>query len=72
MPSSGAVAAGAEAVEAILFETVAIALAEGGDKIFVDHSSIHPDATVVMASRLQAANGMRWTGGYLKGEAPMS
>ncbi len=62
----------APAVEAILFDAGGIALAEGRDKIFVDHSSIHPDATVVMASRLEAANGMRWLGGYLKGEAPMS
>jgi len=32
----------------------------GAGKLVVDHSTINPDATRAMASRLGAANGMRW------------
>jgi 3-hydroxyisobutyrate dehydrogenase len=57
----------APAVEAILFDAGGIAEAEGRDKVFVDHSSIHPDATVAFAARLEAANGMRWIDAPISG-----
>ncbi len=57
----------AAAVEAILFADGGIAEAEGGAEIFVDHSSIHPDATVTLAARLEAANGMRWLDAPISG-----
>ena len=55
-----------EAVEAVAFGPQGLAEASGTGKIVVDFSSIRPDATVTIAYRLQAANGMRWV------DAPVS
>jgi 2-hydroxy-3-oxopropionate reductase len=70
-------AAGADLVLACLMDTAAVERCVFGDDglasvaapratVFVDHSSIRPDATREMAARLAAANGMRWV------DAPVS
>ena len=50
----------ASAVEAVVFGENGIVRSDGAGKIFVDHSSMHPDATREIAARLAAANGMHW------------
>lgn len=54
------------AVEAVVFGPDGIAAAPGAGRVFVDHSSIRPDATRDMAARLGAANDMAWV------DAPVS
>jgi 3-hydroxyisobutyrate dehydrogenase len=55
-----------EAVEAVVFGPEGLSSVKGHGKLVVDFSSIRPDATVDIASRLEAANGMRWV------DAPVS
>jgi 3-hydroxyisobutyrate dehydrogenase len=50
----------ATAVEQVVFGRDGLAEMPGGDKIVVDFSSIHPDATRAIAKRLKAATGMAW------------
>ncbi|MDP6708644.1 MAG: NAD(P)-dependent oxidoreductase [Alphaproteobacteria bacterium] len=57
----------ADAVEAVLFGNGGVGEAWGTGKIFVDHSSIHPDTTVALAARLEAQNGMRWIDAPISG-----
>jgi 3-hydroxyisobutyrate dehydrogenase len=47
-------------VEAVVFGADGVAEADGAGKVFVDHSSIRPDATREMAARLDDANHMAW------------
>ncbi|NNM74253.1 NAD(P)-dependent oxidoreductase [Enterovirga aerilata] len=54
------------AVEAVVFGPEGLSAAPGRGKLVVDFSSIRPDATVEIARRLEAANGMRWV------DAPVS
>ncbi len=48
------------AVQSVVFGPDGIATAEGPQKIIVDHSSIHPDNTRLIAAQLKATNGMSW------------
>ena len=50
----------AAAVEEVVFGTDGLATAPGDGKIVVDFSSIHPDATRTIATRLKDTNGMGW------------
>ncbi len=50
----------AAAVEDVVFGTNGLAAVPGSDKLVVDFSSIHPDATRDIATRLRVANGMGW------------
>jgi 3-hydroxyisobutyrate dehydrogenase len=50
----------APAVEAVVFGGHGVSAADGAGKVFVDHSSIHPEATREMADRLKSENGMGW------------
>src|SRR5690242_6578566 len=50
----------AAAVEDVVFGPRGLATAPGAEKLVVDFSSIHPDATRSIAKRLDAANGMGW------------
>jgi 2-hydroxy-3-oxopropionate reductase len=70
-------ASGADLVLACLMDTAAVERCVFGDdgiasvaapraSVFVDHSSIRPDATRAMATRLEAANGIDWV------DAPVS
>lgn len=54
------------AVEAVVFGPDGLAAVDGRGKLAVDFSSIRPDATVDIAARLEARNGMRWV------DAPVS
>jgi 3-hydroxyisobutyrate dehydrogenase len=54
------------AVEVVVFGPDGLAAVPGAGKLVVDFSSIRPDATVNIARRLEAANGMRWV------DAPVS
>ena len=54
------------AVEAVVFGPDGLASVPGDGKLVVDFSSIRPDATVEIARRLEAQNGMRWV------DAPVS
>ena len=54
------------AVEAVVFGPDGLASVPGDRKLVVDFSSIRPDATVEIARRLEAQNGMRWV------DAPVS
>ncbi len=56
----------AAAVEAVCFGPKGLAEAPAGGRILVDHSSLPPDATRSIATRLRAANGTRWV------DAPVS
>jgi 3-hydroxyisobutyrate dehydrogenase len=64
----------AKAMEQVAFGTGGLAEAKNGaGKIVVDHSSIDPESTRSIVSRLRAANGMRWidapVSGGVKGAA---
>lgn len=59
-----------DAVEAVVFGPDGIALADGGGKILVDHSTTVLQATRDMATRLQAANGMDWVDAPVSGGPP--
>lgn len=48
------------AVENVVFDTDGLAESPGNGKLIVDFSSIHPDATRSIATRLKKANGMGW------------
>lgn len=50
----------APAVEAVVFADHGVSAADGAGKIFVDHSSIRPEAAREMAARLEAEHGMAW------------
>ena len=50
----------AKAVEAVLFGDGGIGGGQFDGKLVVDHSSIHPDATRALATRLEAQSGMHW------------
>ncbi len=50
----------AGAVEDVVFGPGGLATASGAEKLVVDFSSIHPEATRSIAKRLEAANGMGW------------
>ena len=50
----------AAAVEEVVFGAGGLASVPGVEKLVVDFSSIHPDATRAIAARLKAANGMGW------------
>jgi 3-hydroxyisobutyrate dehydrogenase len=52
--------ADAAAVEDVVFGPNGIAAVPGDRKLVVDFSSIHPDKTRAIATRLKAANGMGW------------
>lgn len=54
------------AVDAVAFGPGGLAQVPGQGKLVVDFSSIRPDATLDIAARLEAANGMRWV------DAPVS
>lgn len=49
-----------EAVEAVVFGPDGISQAATGDKLLIDHSSIHPLRTREWAERLRAETGMGW------------
>lgn len=63
----------AKAMEQVVFGKGGLAEAKGEGKIVVDHSSIDPEATRSIVSRLKAANGLRWidapVSGGVKGAA---
>ena len=50
----------AAAVEEVVFGPDGLAGAPGKGKVIVDFSSIHPDATRVIAKRVKEASDMRW------------
>ncbi len=50
----------APAVEAVVFGGHGVSAADGAGKLFVDHSSIRPDAAREIAVRLRSENGMGW------------
>jgi 3-hydroxyisobutyrate dehydrogenase len=50
----------ASAVEEVVFGGNGLADVDGAGRLVVDFSSIHPDRTRAIASRLKAANGMGW------------
>lgn len=50
----------AAAMESVVFGPGGIAEADGRDKLLVDHSSIHPQATRSFAARLAKLNNMAW------------
>ncbi len=50
----------ATAVEAVVFGGHGVSAADGAGKVFVDHSSIRPEAAREMAARLEAEHGMAW------------
>ncbi len=50
----------APAVEAVVFGGHGVSAADGAGKVFVDHSSIRPEAAREMAARLEAEHGMAW------------
>jgi 3-hydroxyisobutyrate dehydrogenase len=50
----------AAAVEDVVFGPTGLANAPGNGKLVVDFSSIHPDATRAIATRLKGINGMGW------------
>ncbi|MEE8545260.1 MAG: NAD(P)-dependent oxidoreductase [Alphaproteobacteria bacterium] len=50
----------AAAVEAVVFGGHGVSAADGAGKVFVDHSSIRPEAAREMAARLEAEHGMAW------------
>jgi 3-hydroxyisobutyrate dehydrogenase len=50
----------AAAVEDVVFGPDGLASVPGTGKLVVDFSSIHPDKARAIATRLEAANGMRW------------
>jgi 3-hydroxyisobutyrate dehydrogenase len=50
----------AAAVEEIVFGPAGLASIPGIEKLVVDFSSIHPDATRAIATRLKGVNGMGW------------
>ncbi|HEY3793343.1 MAG TPA: NAD(P)-dependent oxidoreductase [Bradyrhizobium sp.] len=50
----------AAAVEDLVFGADGLATVEGGGKLVVDFSSIHPDAARAIAARLKEKNGMGW------------
>jgi len=54
------------AVEEVVFGADGLAEAEGRGKVFVDHSSIDPDATRAFAERLASRSSMQWV------DAPVS
>jgi 3-hydroxyisobutyrate dehydrogenase len=54
------------AVETVVFGPDGLSSARSEGKLVVDFSSIRPDATVEIARRLEAQNGMRWV------DAPVS
>ena len=49
-----------DAVEAVAFGADGLSSVPGKGKLVVDFSSIRPDATIEIARRLEARNGMRW------------
>jgi 3-hydroxyisobutyrate dehydrogenase-like beta-hydroxyacid dehydrogenase len=56
----------AKSVEEVVFGANGLSAAPGAGKLVVDFSSIHPNATRAIATRLKAANGMGWV------DAPVS
>ena len=50
----------AAAVEDVVFGSEGLASVPGAGKLVVDFSSIHPDKARAIATRLEAANGVRW------------
>lgn len=57
-------------VEAIVFGADGIRDGAASGKVFVDHSSIAPDATREMAARLRAETGMGWVDAPVSGGVP--
>lgn len=49
-----------DAVEQIVFGADGIAAGNASGKVLVDHSTIHPERSRLMASRLRAEKGMAW------------
>lgn len=58
------------AVEDVVFGADGIAQGGGAGKVLVDHSSIKPEATRVMAARLSEACGMGWVDAPVSGGVP--
>jgi 3-hydroxyisobutyrate dehydrogenase len=55
------------AVEQVVFGPDGLGAVPGQNKLVVDFSSIRPDATVEIARRLEAQNGMRWVDSPVSG-----
>ena len=55
-----------DAVEEVVFGEGGLAAGGAADKVLIDHSTIHPDATRQWAGRLESDCGMRWV------DAPVS
>ena len=60
----------AEIVERVVFGPEGIAAGAAPGKLLIDMSSIDPQATAVMAARLEAETGMAWVDAPLSGGAP--
>ena len=60
----------AEIVERVVFGPEGVAAGAGSGKLLIDMSSIDPQATAVMAARLEAETGMAWVDAPLSGGAP--
>ena len=58
------------AVQAVVFGKDGVAAGASADKILIDHSSIQPEATRQIASRLAAETGMRWLDAPVSGGIP--
>ena len=60
----------ADIVERVVFGPDGVAAGAGSGKLLIDMSSIDPQATAVMAARLEAETGMAWVDAPLSGGAP--
>lgn len=59
-----------QAVEAVVFGEAGVAAGGSGGKVLVDHSSIRPDATRDLATRLLRQTGMHWVDAPVSGGPP--
>ena len=58
------------AVETVVFGDQGVAASADASKLLIDHSSISPDATRQMATRLRTETGMAWLDAPVSGGAP--